>query len=162
MLREAEDFYAEGFGEYASGNCKPNLYSQPYLAVVMTSIHLTYSTRKQDSGYAAPPSRTVHEDAPPKYIPLRRVSWSLRLGTCISNLSMWVLKCMSILSFWIVYAGSQASSRDKLPSWKVLLYVYSILGMPAILALLVGVNIHVWVRERINYPFIFGARAIIV
>jgi xenotropic and polytropic retrovirus receptor 1 len=45
-----------------------------------------------------------------------------------------------------------------LPSWNILLFVYSILLIPALLALLVGLNLVVWARERINYVFIFGAQ----
>lgn len=109
MLREAEDFYAEGF---ARGN----------KTVAMQRLRLEPSTK------------THHQST---------FRSGVYLGLSVSALAS------------VIYQCSQASSRDKLPSWKVLLYVYSILGMPAILALLVGVNIHVWVRERINYPFIF-------
>ncbi|KAL4079440.1 EXS family protein/ERD1/XPR1/SYG1 family protein [Scleroderma citrinum] len=54
-----------------------------------------------------------------------------------------------------IYQCSQANTRNILASWKVLLFIYSILGMPALLTLLIGININVWARERINYPFIF-------
>ncbi|KAG1745254.1 EXS family protein/ERD1/XPR1/SYG1 family protein [Suillus lakei] len=42
-----------------------------------------------------------------------------------------------------------------LPSWNILLFIYSILLLPTLLALLVGLNLVVWARERINYVFIF-------
>lgn len=54
-----------------------------------------------------------------------------------------------------IYQCSLQSTRTNLPSWSVLLYIYAIFGMPVLLALLVGLNINVWARERINYPFIF-------
>lgn len=54
-----------------------------------------------------------------------------------------------------IYQCSLTGTRNDLKSWKVLLYMYAILAMPVLLALLIGVNINVWVRERINYPFIF-------
>lgn len=54
-----------------------------------------------------------------------------------------------------IYQCSLQHTRETLPSWSVLLYIYAIFGMPVLLALLVGVNINVWAHERINYPFIF-------
>lgn len=54
-----------------------------------------------------------------------------------------------------IYQCSLEGTRNDLKSWKVLLYMYAILAMPVLLLLLIGVNINVWVRERINYPFIF-------
>lgn len=54
-----------------------------------------------------------------------------------------------------IYQCSLQHTRENLPSWSVLLYIYAIFGMPVLLALLVGVNVNVWARERINYPFIF-------
>lgn len=42
-----------------------------------------------------------------------------------------------------------------LPSWNIILFIYSILLIPMLLALLVGLNLIVWARERINYVFIF-------
>ncbi|KAN0084540.1 EXS family domain containing protein [Tylopilus felleus] len=46
-------------------------------------------------------------------------------------------------------------TRKSLPSWNILLYIYSIFLLPVLLALLIGVNIATWARERINYVFIF-------
>ncbi|KAG2139537.1 EXS family protein/ERD1/XPR1/SYG1 family protein [Suillus cothurnatus] len=43
-----------------------------------------------------------------------------------------------------------------LPSWNIILFIYSILLIPMLLALLVGLNLIVWARERINYVFIFA------
>ncbi|KIK15611.1 hypothetical protein PISMIDRAFT_292908 [Pisolithus microcarpus 441] len=60
-----------------------------------------------------------------------------------------------------IYQCSLQHTRETLPSWSVLLYIYAIFGMPVLLALLVGVNINVWAHERINYPFIFGTFSII-
>jgi len=51
----------------------------------------------------------------------------------------------------------QQHTRESLPSWNILLFIYSVLVLPVLLALLIGVNIAVWARERINYVFIFGA-----
>ncbi|KAG1862041.1 EXS family protein/ERD1/XPR1/SYG1 family protein [Suillus subalutaceus] len=47
------------------------------------------------------------------------------------------------------------STATSLPSWNIILFIYSILLIPALLALLVGLNLVVWARERINYVFIF-------
>lgn len=50
----------------------------------------------------------------------------------------------------------QEYTRGSLPSWDVLLFIYSILVVPVLLALLIGINILVWTRKRISYAFIFG------
>ena len=38
------------------------------------------------------------------------------------------------------------------------MYVYAILLIPVLFSLLVGTNLGVWSKARINYAFIFGAR----
>lgn len=53
-------------------------------------------------------------------------------------------------------AGQRHSTRISLPSWDIILFIYSILLIPTLLALLVGLNLVVWAKERINYVFIFG------
>ncbi|KAG1876291.1 EXS family-domain-containing protein [Suillus subluteus] len=53
------------------------------------------------------------------------------------------------------------STATSLPSWNIILFIYSILLIPALLALLVGLNLVVWARERINYVFIFEFNNII-
>ncbi|KAH0835834.1 EXS family-domain-containing protein [Lanmaoa asiatica] len=53
------------------------------------------------------------------------------------------------------YLSFQEHTRNSLASWNILLYIYSIFLVPALLALLIGINIAVWARERINYVFIF-------
>lgn len=47
------------------------------------------------------------------------------------------------------------STATSLPSWDIILFIYSIFLIPTLLALLVGLNLVVWARERINYVFIF-------
>lgn len=47
------------------------------------------------------------------------------------------------------------SSHPSLPSWDIILFIYSIFLIPTLLALLIGLNLVVWARERINYVFIF-------
>lgn len=44
-----------------------------------------------------------------------------------------------------------------MPGWDGLLFIYGIFFVPTFFALLVGVNLLVWSRARINYVFIFGA-----
>lgn len=53
------------------------------------------------------------------------------------------------------YQSFQQTTRDQIPGWDGLLFAYSILLVPVIFSLLVGVNILVWARARINYVFIF-------
>ena len=43
-----------------------------------------------------------------------------------------------------------------MPGAASLLYIYAILFLPTFFSLLVGLNILVWSRSRINYAFIFG------
>jgi hypothetical protein len=53
------------------------------------------------------------------------------------------------------YLSFQEHTWGSLPSWDVLLFIYSILVVPVLLALLIGINIFVWTRKRISYAFIF-------
>ena len=48
------------------------------------------------------------------------------------------------------------STRDNLPGWDALLLVYATLFVPVVFSLMVGINILVWTKLRINHPFIFG------
>lgn len=52
-------------------------------------------------------------------------------------------------------ACQRHSTRISLHSWDIILFIYSILLIPTLLALLVGLNLVVWAKERINYVFIF-------
>lgn len=61
-----------------------------------------------------------------------------------------------MVSFWTSLVAFQEYTRESLP-WDTLLYIYSILVLPVLLALLIGINILVWTRKRINYAFILGA-----
>lgn len=56
----------------------------------------------------------------------------------------------------------QPQTREAIPAWGALLYVYGILLLPVLFALLVGVNLLVWANARINYVFIFGEQPISV
>ncbi|KAG2109842.1 EXS family protein/ERD1/XPR1/SYG1 family protein [Suillus discolor] len=64
------------------------------------------------------------------------------------------------LSIPATVAGFMTCLRDStatsLPSWNIILFIYSILLIPTLLALLVGLNLVVWAGERINYVFIFA------
>ncbi|KAG2363512.1 EXS family-domain-containing protein [Suillus spraguei] len=71
--------------------------------------------------------------------------------------------CTGVLlgsSIPVTVIGFVACLRDSttttLHSWNILLYIYSILLIPTLLVLLVGLNLVVWARERINYVFIFA------
>ncbi|KAJ6627863.1 SPX domain-containing protein [Mycena sp. CBHHK59/15] len=46
-------------------------------------------------------------------------------------------------------------TRDAIPGWDGLLFIYGVLAIPVLFALLVGLNLLVWARSRINYVFIF-------
>jgi hypothetical protein len=58
--------------------------------------------------------------------------------------------------------GFQPETRTAIPSWDILLFTYSILSIPVLLGLLVGLNLLVWSDARINYIFIFGLFTFIV
>ncbi|KAJ7269844.1 EXS family protein/ERD1/XPR1/SYG1 family protein [Mycena rebaudengoi] len=61
-------------------------------------------------------------------------------------------KSHHISTFW---SGYQQSTRDQIPGWDALLLVYAVLFVPVVFSLLVGLNLLVWARSRINYVFIF-------
>ncbi|KAI0066844.1 hypothetical protein BV25DRAFT_1249814 [Artomyces pyxidatus] len=49
----------------------------------------------------------------------------------------------------------QHETRAAIPGWSSLLFVYAILALPTMFALLVGVDALIWSEARINYVFIF-------
>jgi hypothetical protein len=53
-------------------------------------------------------------------------------------------------------SGFQKTTRDAIPGWNGLLFVYGVLLIPVLFSLLIGINLLVWSRSRINYVFIFG------
>lgn len=55
-----------------------------------------------------------------------------------------------------IYQSFQQHTREEIPAWDGLLFVYSIFLVPVVFALLVGLNLQVWSQSRINYVFIFG------
>ncbi|KAG6848027.1 hypothetical protein H0H93_004083, partial [Arthromyces matolae] len=54
-----------------------------------------------------------------------------------------------------LYASVQASTRDAIPAWEALLFLYGVVFIPVLFSLLVGINLLVWADARINYVFIF-------
>ncbi|OBZ67468.1 Phosphate transporter PHO1 [Grifola frondosa] len=54
-----------------------------------------------------------------------------------------------------IYQSFQQDTRRAIPSWDGLLFVYAIFFIPTLFSLLVGINLLVWSRSRINYIFIF-------
>jgi len=64
---------------------------------------------------------------------------------------------------YLCYAFASDSNIPSIPAFESdipgaasLLYIYAILFLPTLFSLLVGLNILVWSRSRINYAFIFG------
>ncbi|KAF7426119.1 hypothetical protein PC9H_008485 [Pleurotus ostreatus] len=55
-----------------------------------------------------------------------------------------------------IYHSFLQETRDEIPGWDALLFVYGMLLIPVLFSLLVGLNLLVWSRSRINYVFIFG------
>jgi hypothetical protein len=56
-----------------------------------------------------------------------------------------------------LFPGFQQPTRTAIQGWDALLFIYSVFFVPVVFALLVGLNLLVWSRSRINYTFIFGA-----
>ena len=50
----------------------------------------------------------------------------------------------------------QTDTRQAVPVWDMLLFVYGIILIPVLFSFLVGINLLVWAESRINYSFIFG------
>ena len=53
--------------------------------------------------------------------------------------------------------GFREETREEIPGWDGLMFIYGIFFVPTFFSLLVGANLLVWARARINYVFIFGA-----
>ncbi|KAK7034489.1 Xenotropic and polytropic retrovirus receptor 1 [Paramarasmius palmivorus] len=54
-----------------------------------------------------------------------------------------------------IYESFQEETREAIEGWDGLLLAYGILVVPVVFTLLVGLNLSVWSRSRINYVFIF-------
>jgi hypothetical protein len=54
-----------------------------------------------------------------------------------------------------VHQSLQPETRAVIQSWDVLLFIYSVIFIPVLFSLLVGINLLVWSNARINYVFIF-------
>ncbi|KAG8214697.1 EXS family-domain-containing protein [Butyriboletus roseoflavus] len=52
------------------------------------------------------------------------------------------------------YLCFQEHTRGSLPSWNILVYIYSVFVIPVFLALLIGINVLVWAETKISYVFI--------
>jgi len=63
--------------------------------------------------------------------------------------------CHAISLF--VQTGYQPNTRAEIPGWDALLFLYSILVIPVLFSVLVGLNILVWSQSKIDYVSIFGA-----
>lgn len=54
-----------------------------------------------------------------------------------------------------LYHSFNEQTRNEMPGWGVLLFMYGVIFVPVLFALAVGINILAWNRARINYVFIF-------
>ncbi|PIL23311.1 transporter [Ganoderma sinense ZZ0214-1] len=54
-----------------------------------------------------------------------------------------------------LYQSFQEETRAEIPGWGGLMFVYAVFFVPTFFSLLVGANLLVWARARINYVFIF-------
>ena len=54
------------------------------------------------------------------------------------------------------HSGFLQSTKDRIPAWGGLLFVYAAIFIPVLFSLLVAINILVWTKLRINHVFIFG------
>jgi hypothetical protein len=56
----------------------------------------------------------------------------------------------------VFFSGSQPETRAAIPMWDGLMLVYATFFVPVFFSLIVGLNLLVWSRSRINHVFIFG------
>lgn len=54
-----------------------------------------------------------------------------------------------------LYLSFQTETRNAIPGWNGLLFMYGVLLVPVLFGLLLGLNLLVWARSSINYVFIF-------
>ncbi|KAF7763567.1 hypothetical protein Agabi119p4_8104 [Agaricus bisporus var. burnettii] len=54
-----------------------------------------------------------------------------------------------------IYQSTLDISYDSIEAFDALLYIYGVLFIPVCFSLLVGLNVVVWARSRVNYSFIF-------
>ncbi|EAU89280.2 EXS family protein/ERD1/XPR1/SYG1 family protein [Coprinopsis cinerea okayama7 len=54
-----------------------------------------------------------------------------------------------------LFHAFQEETMEAMPGWEALMMVYAILLVPTLFATVVGLNLLVWARSRINYVFIF-------
>ncbi|KAF5356935.1 hypothetical protein D9756_006619 [Leucocoprinus leucothites] len=54
-----------------------------------------------------------------------------------------------------LYYSFLEETREQIPDWDALLYFYGIFLIPVVFSMLIGLNLLVWARSRVNYTFIF-------
>ncbi|KAF5357202.1 hypothetical protein D9756_006620 [Leucocoprinus leucothites] len=54
-----------------------------------------------------------------------------------------------------LYYSFLEETREQIPDWDALLYFYGIFLIPVVFSILIGLNLLVWARSRVNYTFIF-------
>lgn len=50
----------------------------------------------------------------------------------------------------------QPETQQAIPCWDILLFIYGLIFVPVLYSFLVGFNLLMWAKSRINYVFIFG------
>lgn len=85
----------------------------------------------------------------------------LLIGVGLPALAAGIYQSKSSMSFHrhsldFILPGSLDISYDSIEAFDALLYIYGVLFIPVCFSLLVGLNVVVWARSRVNYSFIFG------
>lgn len=85
----------------------------------------------------------------------------LLIGVGLPALAAGIYQSKSSMSFHrhsldFILPGTLDISYDSIEAFDALLYIYGVLFIPVCFSLLVGLNVVVWARSRVNYSFIFG------
>jgi hypothetical protein len=89
------------------------------------------------------------------------VFWSgIAIGSAAAAVALGIAYSKKNYSFvfgvLISFLGFQQETRAAIPGWDGLLFIYAVLAIPVFFSLLIGLNLLVWARARINYVFMFG------
>ncbi len=155
MLKEIEELFAVRFGTF-------DLQAVACHNVVWCSLSIWKFVEHGDQKRARIRLRAVGKHKSHHFSTFRSGLYlGMGLPALISGIyqslfsrCLWMSRGM--ISYLLSSIGFQPETRQAIVSWDALLLVYATLLIPVLFALLVGLNIWVWTRYRINYAFIFG------
>jgi len=124
--------------------------------VIKIISNLFCSPRRQKESDSTPSGWERFKKSSLQHFQVRNVSWhrySCFHRWCSKRSVLFFVHRCHFLNYSLVF---QHQTREAIPAWDTLLFLYGVLLVPVLFSVLVGINILVWSKSRINYVFIFG------